>query len=381
MPLGRMPTQELQSLAVCRRCNVRRRVAMVTGRGPLCANCTTECARCHGRAGAGDCYTAYSEDGGTVRVCYNCARLLHECYECGVYVLENAVVEVENRRGAFVFVCPNHVGECEGCGADCFGTRCHDCSGLLHSNDYRPPLVLHSATGETEARYFLGFEVEVEAGEENSAIPPKQIPPWVWCKEDGSLDNGFEVVSHPLSPRWLREHRGEVEGLLAKLRDIGLESYDTSTCGMHVHVSRTAFDGTFHLLKFLEMFYHWGGWTLIVSQRQEELLDRWATCGAAKEDVYRKAKIKANSHDDRYTAVNLENDATFEVRVFRGTLETLGFFKNLQYVEAVIEFTRDESRRKVTPRQFREWVSRQEKRYPDLVEWLRRTGHLGRGRD
>jgi hypothetical protein len=361
----------------CYGCARSRREIVHTAQGEItyCALCMTTCIECATSIPRSEANPVV----GGGYVCRDCRHTFLECYSCGLYVSEGEHYTVENARTRdLIDICrecfANSTYRCPDCEGTFLGRRCPDCSGDVLPYDFRPCFKPRLASGEMEARYYLGFEVEVEGGQS----VPHGMPQWVYCKSDGSLNDGFEVVSQPLSPKWIREHHDEVTTMLATLRNHSFESYDTDTCGMHVHVSRTAFDGTFHLLKFLELFYRWPSWTLIISQREEENLQHWANTGASMEDVYRKAKIKANAHEDRYTAVNLENDATFEVRVFRGTLSNVAFLKNLQYVEAAVEFTRDASRKKVTPREFRRWVVTKRKLYPELIAWLSEGGHLER---
>ena len=335
---------------------------------------TQNCTNCH--QGITPYNGFHTPEGGYV--CLSCRRLRVVCDYCGDILTEGEeTFSVYSSRTTTQDICrgcfDNNSHCCSQCGRYSIDNdRCPFCPRDVESYDYWPRLQFYKAKGETKAPYYFGFELEVE----HEDGPPSPMPAFVFCKDDGSLNSGYEVVSHPVSPAWIREHKPELKALLTKLKENGAMSYNTRTCGMHVHVSRTAFDGTFHLFKFLEMFYRHAGWTLLISQRKEELLDRWATCGASFGDVIRKAKAKMNGHDSRYTAVNLENDETVEVRVFRGTLGSTSFFKNLQYVEAIVEFTRESSRLKVSPKDFRQWVLLREKQYPDLVNWLKTRGHM-----
>ena len=65
----------------------------------------------------------------------------------------------------------------------------------------------------------------------------------VYCKHDGSLDDGFEIVTHPMS---LEYHINEMPWceVLGKAQQLGYRSHQANTCGLHVHVSRKAFGET-----------------------------------------------------------------------------------------------------------------------------------------
>lgn len=69
---------------------------------------------------------------------------------------------------------------------------------------------------------------------------------FLYFKHDGSLDEGCELVTHPMSPEYMMSDAGKkmwrdiCEAALAE----GMRSHDTSTCGLHVHVSRDFFGKT-----------------------------------------------------------------------------------------------------------------------------------------
>ena len=90
------------------------------------------------------------------------------------------------------------------------------------------------------------MELEIdEAGEDSDTARrllaiANQGQPQLYCKHDGSLDDGFEPVTHPMS---LSYHRTEIpwEALLREAVRMGYLSHQSGTCGLHIHVSREAF--------------------------------------------------------------------------------------------------------------------------------------------
>ena len=61
----------------------------------------------------------------------------------------------------------------------------------------------------------------------------------IYIKSDGSLDDGMEIVSHPMS---LNYHQNFCwQEIMSKAVALGYRSHQTSTCGLHIHVNRTAF--------------------------------------------------------------------------------------------------------------------------------------------
>jgi hypothetical protein len=84
----------------------------------------------------------------------------------------------------------------------------------------------------------------------------------------------------------------------------------------------------------------------------------------------RKVKY-GEQNNGRYSAINTENDATIEVRVFKGSLRKERVLSALEFVTAAVEYTRD---LKVTPKNqaltwlaFTGYVSSNLETYPNLA--------------
>ena len=65
----------------------------------------------------------------------------------------------------------------------------------------------------------------------------------LYIKSDGSLDCGMELVTHPMT---LQYHMEQMpwKNVLRKAVGLGYLSHRTTTCGLHVHISRAAFGET-----------------------------------------------------------------------------------------------------------------------------------------
>jgi hypothetical protein len=200
-------------------------------------------------------------------------------------------------------------------------------------------------------------------------------------KDDGSLNDGFEVVTHPHTlDAYQRDFNWD---FILKLKNQGYRSWNTDTCGLHVHVSRTAF-GTgetpwgrsdrealilkrqAHELRFMKLIYD--------NQRQVERIagrsgNHFATFGD-KGKLVEKVKY-GNQSNGRYSAINTENDMTLEVRVFKGSLRKERVLSAIEFVSASVEYTRD---LKVTAKNqalswlcFTAYVSDNMETYPNLA--------------
>jgi len=185
----------------------------------------------------------------------------------------------------------------------------------------------------------------------------------VYLKEDGSLSNGFEIVSHPHSLEAFRKDFNWSS--FARLRNIGLRSWDTSTCGIHIHVSRNAFgpvyesrtgqpydpwadDMTYterqkyyrtrqtHELKFIKLIYDNDRQVCRLAGRYSEDYANFADKGRLTRKVRR-----GETSGGRHAAVNTENESTLEVRVFKGSLAPERVLACLEFVHSAVEYTRD----------------------------------------
>lgn len=281
----------------------------------------------------------------------------------------------------------SYVWNCDNCGEDQWDGNGHDCteddedsSSSIHSYSYRPSPYFFG-----KGQYYLGFELEVESRNESryvgAEIAQDLLGSHAYMKDDGSLNDGFEIVTHPHT---LEAYKTDFNwDFIPRLRGNGFRSWNTDTCGLHVHVSRTAFgEGVSpwgrtdrdqlilrkqaHELRFMKLIYD--------NQRQVERIagrssNHYATFGD-KGKLVEKVKFGSQSNG-RYSAINTENDATLEVRVFKGSLRKERVLSALEFVAASVEYTRN---LKVTSKnqalswlRFTAYVSDNMETYPNLA--------------
>ena len=281
----------------------------------------------------------------------------------------------------------SYVWNCGHCGQDQWDGNGHDCeedeeesSNTIHSYSYRPSPYFFG-----KGQYYLGFELEVEARNESrytgAEIAQDLLGSHAYMKDDGSLNDGFEIVTHPHT---LEAYQTDFNwDFIPRLKGNGFRSWNTTTCGLHVHVSRTAF-GTgvpqwnspdrdqvilrrqAHELRFMKLIYD--------NQRQvERIAGRSGNHFATFEDKGKLvSKLKYGSQSSgRYSAINTENDTTLEVRVFKGSLRKERVLSALEFVAASVEYTRD---LKITSKnqalswlRFTAYVSDNMETYPNLA--------------
>ena len=195
----------------------------------------------------------------------------------------------------------------------------------------------------------------------------------IYIKSDGSLEDGFEIVSHPMT---LEYHTEEMnwKGILREAVSMGYRSHQTSTCGLHVHVNRNAFgdnqteqeDVISRILFFVEK--HWNE-LFTFSRRSSYNMSRWsARFGFEKtgKQILEKAKSGCNG---RYVAVNLNNYHTIEFRLFRGTLKYNTFIATLQMVNHICDAAISLSEEGIDAMSWSEFVSSIEE--PELIQYLK----------
>lgn len=252
---------------------------------------------------------------------------------------------------------------------------CNDCFNNNHRYilpyDYTPyRLNFHGSTGrrmDNKATYF-GCELEVEVcnGTRNEfakRIIGEMGEDRVYIKSDGSLSHGIEIVTHPhtyeeICNLWRDNWTNRMRGL---------ESHDTTTCGFHVHVSRQNLT-PLHIQKIIVFINAPENLELVtkVAQRKDT---RWAKIAD------KQIGHCGHSHD-RYEAVNLSNSNTIEFRIFRGNTRTDRILKNIQFVHATVEFTRDRSYRDLSSKSFMEFVSANKREYKELHDFINESNPL-----
>ena len=158
--------------------------------------------------------------------------------------------------------------------------------------------------------------------------------------------------------------------MLEYLRNNGFRSFNSTTCGMHIHISKENFT-TWQLFRFMSFFNDNKEFIVKLSQRDESKLRKWASLSDENRDelVHKTISVKKGKDNfSRYSAINLCNDKTIEIRIFRGTLAQGSFFKNIEFCQALFEYTRDNAT--VTLKGFKEYVANK-KEFKNLAQFIK----------
>ena len=308
---------------------------------------------------------------------------LSECNNCETSVSESRAVYSEFLNG---MLCPNcnrnrHYA-CENCGFEGrhFEVNNHDCrdyitfenlvSDLVHSYSYIPSPIFSGVD-----HYYLGVELEIEfkgnIKEDNQKIIDtvsnlyNKLGTRGYLKFDGSLEDGIEIVTHPMS---LQYHQ-EVfpwKDLLLDLQKNKFRSWNTDNCGLHVHICKpNAYKDEAHRIRFMKLIYDNQEQAQLIAGRKCEEYASFDDKGSII------AKVKYDQQDsDRYSAINVENDNTDEIRIFRGSLRPERVLCAIEFVHASVEYTRN---MRIVPKnkplswvRFVAYVSNNSDKYPNL---------------
>lgn len=250
---------------------------------------------------------------------------------------------------------------------------CYDCAenhrGRIYSyhafNDWQ----FYKTDSEEEPPFYIGHELEVENPRgDRGCVDYLYDNLNVVCMHDGSLDTGYEIISHPQSFNYIMERKEDYKKAFEELINNGYKSHETDTCGLHFHVSRPFYN------RIRDLENNWSRTEeetkeledlrakqndiidriiLVMETYKEELvqfsrrnpsqLTRWAKF-MSDYDTTPSGGIKSlyyiKKHKDtcnRYQALNLTNRATIEFRIFRGTLKYETFMASIELVNNIVK--------------------------------------------
>ena len=160
--------------------------------------------------------------------------------------------------------------------------------------------------------------------------------------------------------------------LVADLKAMGYESHNGGQCGLHIHVSKTAFSGmTENNLRCTHYFW----FKKIINSPLFAKLSQRDDFGFCHQTPVTIQDF-ADNHWGRYQAVNPTRH-TIEVRIFRGNMIEARIRKAVEAVIAAVEWAEDRSMRQLTDAQdvgdaYATWVRANRATYPNLANYLDR---------
>ena len=367
----------------------------------LCLDCMFSCERCDyiGNRGSDD----YQSIDGDEIWCNACTEAHASwCERHEEYVTRSMYYIQDVGESWCVHCAEDRASWCETCD-EYYADGCEECmnSRDIHDYNYRPDPIFRLVEGENTKLYF-GIEIETEvsrnghditACSEYAAQILEHEHDLAYLKHDGSLNNGFEIVTHPASHAYYKQEDNPLWAVLESLRNTyQMKSWDTGTCGLHIHISRAGFSSGSHQHRFLQLIYsnpefystlagreasHWAKFDDVV--RAEREYDAYGSSMGYKQWRSYKHKLEHhnNNRSDRYSAVNTLNRHTLEMRIFRGSVNGRNVKAALDLAHASVEYTRelrvpDVWADALVAENFMEYIRLNAELYPELNERMNR---------
>ena len=336
-------------------------------------------------------YYIESRDG---YVCETCREDYYICSACDSYVHGDDSHYDDNSDGSY----------CESCWdnrEDDYGIHSYDYQPYLKFYNYIKGEIAKSSDYRKDKVPYYGTEIEVECmGGSRSSYAEKitsyggEDEKFFYCKRDGSLSHGFEICTMPMTFNAIKNLNLWESILKYRGRD-KLQSYNTSTCGMHIHINREAFSDH-HLFKFISFIHEFKSLVYLISQRKRvgelnqyskfnnsfkekakgvmvnSIKNKKNSYQANKDD---KSYIPAGKHctanyGEKYVPVNLQHHNTIEVRIFKGNLREESIRKNFEFVDSLYYFTKNNPIYRLKVKEYLDHCYREMKSYPNLNSFI-----------
>lgn len=280
-----------------------------------------------------------------------------------------------NTRGFLCDACYNSLVRCYDCGEmvrfeDVDGNCCLSCTSnkiiknyncrtqrYLGYCSYVGKEIVCAPTPTPKTLYYgIEFEVQIRAKEEDPADefgedidednprPSSELrtilakncwqkfgKDFAIIKHDGSIGYGFEIVTAPMTLNVCYE---KFEPFLQWFRDTKLfRTFKSPQCGIHIHVSRDALS-PLQIGKIISFIHAPTNKEFIevIAQRKSNHYCDWS------QDKKTSDVLRASGN--KYEALNLNNAHTIEFRIFQSDSRQVNFFKNLEFVQALIDYTK-----------------------------------------
>jgi len=337
------------------------------------------CATCQGqRITCGGCGLEVVQSNGSrnrLRACNDCYRnSMRHCDDCG----NRHWVSEQHELDSGTVVCTNCYGYyevCDRCGREWRNPHGDTCICRQNITEYT----------YTRAYKFLGGKHEPECDDGEIYISPElevEVPTRIdrhdiagavkghngdiLCKEDSSIDNGFEVTGQPATLKWFQN--GVWENIIDTLRDSKCTSHDSGTCGLHIHISRHNLSRVDEIkMAYFCMMYG-------------KFMTRFARRDYGTYCIKRTKRLdnSARSSEGRSDAINFRND-TVELRQPRGTLNKISFFATLEWADALVRFCKVTDMKEFHNedeciKKFIFMAERGKRRYPNLFIYMNTRG-------
>lgn len=337
-------------------------------------------------------------------VCYQCS--LDEFVACAVcknphVFIRDTVYGLDKDTGDYLRYCMSCKADgavklCTTCNnyvpsGKMVGNLCVDCHvkkistkkrADIHSHNFKfSPLIFLSTSPTIPIPY--GLEIEVDHGNKSASLMEyiEELKNIIKLKSDGSLDDGFEIVTTPMT---LDVHKTVVPyaELFRRLTDDGYTSHENSTCGLHIHIGRTGFGATARsqnpaIARLIYLFELFKPQLKTFSRRREFRYCQFYDLSTSLTPKLMRQSATYDNRMSRYRAVNLQNPGTVEIRIFKGSLKTTTVLAAIELCDYMVKYVvknKDDSKYNTTDLTWNGFTSGIPRRgdYPNLIDYMRR---------
>lgn len=327
----------------------------------LCDDCETH--KCSSWKYCNSCGDFHKTENMSGRLCKKCAATRFFCPICHETRDINKGVDIEGTKVCEYCAKNCQCQKCSKVTLDSEGGYCYNCCDkhkIVRVNNYSfKPRFKMFGNG-----IHLGVENEIANVDETARKILASLPrAWMFMKSDSSVTNGVECVFHPTTLAYFQQNKALIDAHFK----CSIEPH--SSAGMHVHMSKDKF-GTYQLFKFIQFFKDHADFI-------EKIAGRSGNSYAKRLDGQSSALAKTakytKDHEERYRAININNEHTIEVRIFAGVTTTKDFMKNIEFCDALYNFTKTSphfKRGKIPTSYFVTYVEKYKNQYPNLNVFL-----------
>ena len=252
---------------------------------------------------------------------------------------------------------------------------CVECCGRdyrIHNYSHRVEETLGFDRQKLKSEPYLGIEMEFQVDKRRAGrlYVGDNMFGHALMKDDGSIRGGFELVSRPAG---YTSHLARYDSFLTDLPEY---IHPHISCGMHVHISRTAFTqlGAGKLVEFMNR------------EDNKEFVKLIAGRGSTNYQTsdpnfdiktpYRQAY--KDRYVGRYNFVNLNNKKTIELRIFATPANKVQFNIRMQFVKAMIEYCKPaihsvSLKQQTHFKSFVSWLTNTKKDFKELYNYIKES--------
>ncbi len=262
-------------------------------------------------------------------------------------------------------ICENAINDgeygcCDGCGEFSTEVQYYDelhecyCNDCYRKNMYIFPyhsypsdyIIKFSEPAKRETLLHIGVELEIDGGgldhdnardileDANVAYRYNYV-----AMMDGSLDDGFEIISQP---KTLEIHKRYLwEDIMQKAIDYGYESHNPGTCGLHFHLDRRYFRGVKNYEEKISLLViQLEDFLKVFSRRKNFHYCRFQEFDKSKKTQLQELSYYKDKNIYHTSALNFSGYNTVEMRFCRGTLKYNTLVASLELMQILADIAK-----------------------------------------